>query len=134
MKASEHTTLIVGSTTAFQLFALTALVSFCFSITCLAAFLAIYSSRNEQYRHYRRALPLKLLVVSIISILISFCVAHVFELYPKHKSRCLYLCTFFSLPYLSDMGSSRHYSCTYSYNTSPGHSTWDNNKKKQIKK
>ncbi|XP_028781022.1 uncharacterized protein LOC114737278 [Neltuma alba] len=97
---SQKGTPIVGSTnTAFQLFAISALVSFCFSITSLAAFLAIYSSRSDRYKDYRRALPLKLLVgffslfVSIVSMLISFCAAHVFGLYPNHKSKCfpLYL-------------------------------------------
>ncbi|KAI9119847.1 hypothetical protein K1719_009236 [Acacia pycnantha] len=113
---SEHGTPIVGSTTAFQLFAITALVSFCFSITCLAAFLAMCSPRNDQYRHYRRSklhVGFFSLFVSInISMLISFCAAHVLELNPKHTSLGLSLCTFLCNINPTLLGSSRRYSCT----------------------
>ncbi|XP_028781013.1 uncharacterized protein LOC114737270 [Neltuma alba] len=84
---------IVGNRSGFHMFAITALVSFCSSVTSLAAFLAIYSSQSDRPKHYRRRLPLKLclglfsLFLSVVSMLISFCAAHTFELVgPRNKS------------------------------------------------
>ncbi|XP_028790149.1 uncharacterized protein LOC114746128 [Neltuma alba] len=84
---------IVGNRSEFHMFAITALVSFCSSVTSLAAFLAIYSSQSDRPRHYRRRLPLTLclglfsMFLSVVSMLISFCAAHTFELVgPINKS------------------------------------------------
>ncbi|KAF7814038.1 ankyrin repeat-containing protein ITN1 isoform X3 [Senna tora] len=81
---------ILQGHTAYNIFVVSVLVSFCFSITSLAAFLAVYSSR-KQPTDYRRGLPLKLCLgltsffVSIVSMLVSFCAAHSFELDPRIK-------------------------------------------------
>ncbi|KAF7814044.1 ankyrin repeat-containing protein NPR4 [Senna tora] len=70
---------------AFTLFAISALISFCLSVSSLAAFLAIYSSRMQP-RDFQRSLPLKLLFgltsffICVITMLVSFCAAHSFEL------------------------------------------------------
>ncbi|XP_028758443.1 uncharacterized protein LOC114717472 [Neltuma alba] len=75
---------------AFELFAVTALIGLCFSVTALIMFLSILTSR-KQYKDFRRNLPLKLLLglsslfVSIASMLVSFCAAHFFVLEDKFK-------------------------------------------------
>ncbi|KAI4301206.1 hypothetical protein L6164_034507 [Bauhinia variegata] len=70
---------------AFNVFAITSLVALCFSITALVMFLAILTSR-QQPKDFRRDLPFKLLLglssllVSIASILVSYCAAYFFVL------------------------------------------------------
>ncbi|KAI9118912.1 hypothetical protein K1719_009587 [Acacia pycnantha] len=70
---------------AFNMFALTSLLALCCSITSLAMFLAILTSR-QQPRDFRKDLPLKLLLglsslfISISSILVSFSAAFFFVL------------------------------------------------------
>ncbi|KAI9119390.1 hypothetical protein K1719_010065 [Acacia pycnantha] len=70
---------------AFNMFALTSLQALCCSITSLAMFLAILTSR-QQPRDFRKDLPLKLLLglsslfISISSILVSFSAAFFFLL------------------------------------------------------
>lgn len=81
---------ILQSHPAFKLFSISALISFCLSITSLAAFLGIYSSRMQP-RDFRKSLPLKLLLglssffVSVVTMLVSFCAAHSFELEDYRK-------------------------------------------------
>ena len=73
---------------AFNVFAITSLVSLCFSVTALVMFLAILTSRHQP-RDFRRDLPLKLILglsslfVSIASMLVSFCAAYFFVLKAK---------------------------------------------------
>lgn len=75
---------------AFSLFSISALISFCLSVTSLAAFLAIYSSRMQP-KDFQRSLPLKLLFgltsffICVITMLVSFCAAHSFELDHNYK-------------------------------------------------
>ncbi|KAK4278652.1 hypothetical protein QN277_016473 [Acacia crassicarpa] len=78
---------------AFDIFVFSILVSFCSSITSLAAFVAVFSSRKQPV-DYLRSLPLKLcfglttFYLSVVSMLVSFCAAHFFELdqrIMKHK-------------------------------------------------
>ncbi|KAF3971284.1 hypothetical protein CMV_005112 [Castanea mollissima] len=74
------------------IFAISSLVALCFSITALFSFLAILTSRYEQ-KDFRRDLPKKLLLgltsllVSITSMLISFCAGHYFMLKNKLKDK-----------------------------------------------
>ncbi|KAM4087434.1 hypothetical protein ACJW30_10G177300 [Castanea mollissima] len=74
------------------IFAVSSLVALCFSITALFSFLAILTSRYEQ-KDFRRDLPKKLLLgltsllVSITSMLISFCAGHYFMLKNKLKDK-----------------------------------------------
>ncbi|KAM4075525.1 hypothetical protein ACB094_10G176200 [Castanea mollissima] len=84
------------------IFAVSSLVALCFSITALFSFLAILTSRYEQ-KDFRRDLPKKLLLgltsllVSITSMLISFCAGHYFMLkntlkdkaFPVYAATCL---------------------------------------------
>ncbi|XP_054790249.1 uncharacterized protein LOC129295726 [Prosopis cineraria] len=76
---------------AFEVFAITALMGLCFSVTALIMFLSILTSRKLP-RDFKRSLPLKLLLglsslfVSIASMLISFCAAHFFVLEDKFKT------------------------------------------------
>ncbi|XP_054789454.1 uncharacterized protein LOC129294989 isoform X2 [Prosopis cineraria] len=76
---------------AFELFAVTALIGLCFSVTALIMFLSILTSR-KQPKNFKTNLPLKLLLglsslfVSIVSMLISFCAAHFFVLEDKFKN------------------------------------------------
>ncbi|XP_028781004.1 uncharacterized protein LOC114737261 [Neltuma alba] len=84
---------IVGNRYEFDMFAITALVSFCSSVTSLAAFLSIYGSQSDRPDMYWRFLPWSLclglasLFLSVVSMLISFCAAHTFELFgPINKS------------------------------------------------
>ncbi|XP_050264352.1 uncharacterized protein LOC126708594 [Quercus robur] len=73
-------------------FAGSSLIALCFSITALFSFLAILTSRYEQ-KDFRRDLPKKLLLgltsllVSITSMLISFCAGHYFMLKNKLKDK-----------------------------------------------
>ncbi|KAI9118969.1 hypothetical protein K1719_009644 [Acacia pycnantha] len=75
---------------AFELFAITALIGLCFSVTALIMFLSILTSRKLP-RDFRRNLPLKILLglsslfVSIASMLVSFCAAHFFVLEDRFK-------------------------------------------------
>ncbi|KAF7814042.1 ankyrin repeat-containing protein [Senna tora] len=74
----------------FTLFSITALLSFCFSVTSLAAFLAVYSSRMQS-KDFHSNLPWKLFLgitsffLSVVAMLVSFCAAHSFELDRGHK-------------------------------------------------
>ena len=74
------------------IFAVFSLIALCFSITALFSFLAILTSRYEQ-KDFRRDLPKKLLLgltsllVSITSMLISFCAGHYFMLKNKLKDK-----------------------------------------------
>ncbi|XP_028794226.1 uncharacterized protein LOC114749851 [Neltuma alba] len=75
---------------AFELFAITALIGLCFSVTALIMFLSILTSRKLP-KDFKKNLPLKILLglgslfVSIASMLISFCAAHFFVLEDKFK-------------------------------------------------
>ncbi|KAK0607689.1 hypothetical protein LWI29_018644 [Acer saccharum] len=93
----------------FQIFAISSLVALCFSVTALVFFLAILTSRFEEY-DFEMDLPKKLLLgltslfTSIASILISFCSGHFFILidelrtaaYPIYAVTCLPM-TFFAI-------------------------------------
>ncbi|KAI9122555.1 hypothetical protein K1719_006395 [Acacia pycnantha] len=74
----------------FDLFAVTALIALCFSVTALIMFLAILTSR-KQPKDFKTNLPRRLLLglsslfVSIVSMLISFCAAHFFVLEDRFK-------------------------------------------------
>ncbi|KAK1554607.1 hypothetical protein Q3G72_014638 [Acer saccharum] len=86
----------------FQIFAISSLVALCFSVTALVFFLAILTSRYEEY-DFAMDLPKKLLLgltslfTSIASILISFCSGHFFIIkdelrtaaYPIYVVTCL---------------------------------------------
>ena len=80
------------SHTMLTIFAVFSLIALCFSITALFSFLAILTSRYEQ-KDFRRDLPKKLLLgltsllVSITSMLISFCSGHYFMLKNKLKDK-----------------------------------------------
>ncbi|XP_028781019.1 uncharacterized protein LOC114737276 [Neltuma alba] len=88
---------IVGYRIEFNVFVITALVSFCSSVTSLAAFLAVHSSQSDRPDNYRRRLPLTLclglcsLFLSVVSMLISFCAAHTFELIGPLNKRSKYV-------------------------------------------
>ncbi|XP_054783979.1 uncharacterized protein LOC129290941 [Prosopis cineraria] len=77
---------------AFNVFAFSVLVAFCSSITSLAAFVAVFSSRKQAI-DYLRSLPLKLcfgltaFYLSVVSLLVSFCAAHFFELDQRIKHK-----------------------------------------------
>ncbi|XP_028803018.1 ankyrin repeat-containing protein At5g02620-like [Neltuma alba] len=83
---------------AFNMFALTSLLSLCCSITGLIMFLAILTSRHQP-RDFRKDLPLKLflglssLFVSIASVLVSFSAAFFFVLKEKQVVFLLYAAT-----------------------------------------
>ncbi|KAM3736622.1 hypothetical protein ACB098_10G177700 [Castanea mollissima] len=85
------------------IFAISSLVALCFSITALFSFLAILTSRYEQ-KDFRRDLPKKLLLgltsllVSITSMLISFCAGHYFMLKNKLKDKAFPVYTASCLP------------------------------------
>ncbi|KAL4604632.1 hypothetical protein ACB092_10G205000 [Castanea dentata] len=84
----KHGTANLEGQSTLTIFAISSLIALCFSITALFSFLAILTSRYEQ-KDFRRDLPKKLLLgltsllVSITSMLISFCAGHYFML--KHK-------------------------------------------------
>ncbi|XP_062076671.1 uncharacterized protein LOC133781634 isoform X2 [Humulus lupulus] len=73
----------LGDQVGFKLFAVTSLIALCTSVTSLAMFLAILTSRYQE-RDFKENLPWKLLMglaslfVSIASILVSFCAGHFF--------------------------------------------------------
>ncbi|KAA8548410.1 hypothetical protein F0562_000094 [Nyssa sinensis] len=75
---------------AFDMFAISSLVSLCFSVTALVFFLTIITSRSES-RDFHRKLPRMLLLgltslfTSIGSILVSFCAGHFFVLEDRLK-------------------------------------------------
>ncbi|XP_028758433.1 uncharacterized protein LOC114717461 [Neltuma alba] len=75
----------------FDIFAISALMALCFSVTALILFLSILTSR-KQPADFMKKLPLKLfsalssLFLSIISMFISFCAAHSFVLEDKSKN------------------------------------------------
>ncbi|XP_054783978.1 uncharacterized protein LOC129290940 [Prosopis cineraria] len=79
---------------ALNIFVVSIFVSFCFSITSLAAFLAVFSSR-KQPDDFRRNLPLKLcfaltsFYVAVVSIMVSFCSAHSLEVEPRIRDRVM---------------------------------------------
>ncbi|KAK9180399.1 hypothetical protein WN943_029608 [Citrus x changshan-huyou] len=66
---------------AFRIFAISSLVSLCFSVTALIVCLAILTSRYQE-KDFAMALPRKLLIgltslhVSVVSVWISFCAGH----------------------------------------------------------
>ncbi|KAI9108556.1 hypothetical protein K1719_020440 [Acacia pycnantha] len=74
----------------FDLFAVTALIALCFSVTALIMFLAILTSR-KQPKDFKTNLPRRLLLglsslfVSIAAMLMSFCAAHFFVLQDRFK-------------------------------------------------
>ncbi|KAK4560205.1 hypothetical protein RGQ29_009110 [Quercus rubra] len=84
-------------------FAASSLIALCFSITALFSFLAILTSRYEQ-KDFRRDLPKKLLLgltsllVSITSMLVSFCAGHYFMLKNKLKDKAFPVYAATSLP------------------------------------
>nr|XP_023906531.1 uncharacterized protein LOC112018248 [Quercus suber] len=84
-------------------FAVSSLVALCFSITALFSFLAILTSRYEQ-KDFRRDLPKKLLVglssllISITSMLVSFCAGHFFMLKNKLKDKAFLVYAVTCLP------------------------------------
>lgn len=94
---------------AFQIFALSALVALCFSVTSLIMFLAILTSRYQEL-DFENDLPVKLifgltsLFMSIASMLVSFCAGHFFVVekklkyvtYPIYAVMCLPV-TFFAV-------------------------------------
>ncbi|KAK4254541.1 hypothetical protein QN277_009912 [Acacia crassicarpa] len=87
----------------FDLFAVTALIALCFSVTALIMFLAILTSR-KQPKDFKTTLPRRLLLglsslfVSIVSMLISFCAAHFFVLEDRFKRRVFLLYVATCLP------------------------------------
>nr|XP_023888999.1 uncharacterized protein LOC112001065 [Quercus suber] len=80
------------SHSTLTIFAVSSLIALCFSITALFSFLAILTSRYEQ-KDFRRDSPKKLLLgltsllVSITSMLVSFCAGHYFMLKNKLKDK-----------------------------------------------
>ena len=84
-------------------FAASSLIALCFSITALFSFLAILTSRYEQ-KDFHRDLPKKLLLgltsllVSITSMLVSFCAGHYFMLKNKLKDKAFPVYAATSLP------------------------------------
>ena len=90
------------------IFAISSLVALCFSITALFSFLAILTSRYEQ-KDFRRDLPKKLLLgltsllVSITSMLVSFCARHYFMLKNKLKDMAfpIYVATCLSIVFFA---------------------------------
>ncbi|XP_028763149.1 uncharacterized protein LOC114721504 [Neltuma alba] len=90
---------------ALNVFLIAIFVSFCFSTTSLAAFLAVYSSR-KQPDDFRRNLPLKLcfaltsFYVAIVSMIVSFVAAHSLEIDPKMKAKLIPMYSLIFLPLL----------------------------------
>ncbi|XP_028758409.1 ankyrin repeat-containing protein NPR4-like [Neltuma alba] len=70
---------------AFNVFAISSLIALCCSITAVVMFLAILTSRYQEY-DFRVDLPMRLIVgltslfMSIASMLVSFCAGHFFVL------------------------------------------------------
>ncbi|KAK4560204.1 hypothetical protein RGQ29_009109 [Quercus rubra] len=90
------------------IFAISSLIVVCFSITALFSFLAILTSRYEQ-KDFHRDLPKKLLLgltsllVSITSMLVSFCARHYFMLKNKLKDMAfpIYVATCLSIVFFA---------------------------------
>ncbi|KAK8936867.1 hypothetical protein KSP39_PZI012319 [Platanthera zijinensis] len=86
---------------AFDVFAISALVALCFSVTSLILFLSILTSRYQEM-DFDRNLPAKLLMglttlfMSIGAMLVSFCAGHFFVMEDKLKYGVLpiYIVTF----------------------------------------
>lgn len=72
-------------------FYISLLISFCFSITSLTAFLCIYSTRNGIPKNFRRILPFYLCLgfftffASLVSMLVTFYAALSHDFHPKEK-------------------------------------------------
>ncbi|KAI9119327.1 hypothetical protein K1719_010002 [Acacia pycnantha] len=87
----------------FDLFAISALIALCFSVTALILFLSVLTSRKHP-ADFLKKLPVKLflalssLFVSIFSMFISFCAAHSFELVGKSMKSVLLLYAIICLP------------------------------------
>ncbi|KAK4281201.1 hypothetical protein QN277_012723 [Acacia crassicarpa] len=87
----------------FDIFAISALLALCFSVTALILFLSILTSGKKPF-DFLKKLPVKLflalssLFVSIFSMFISFCAAHSFVLEDKFKKSVLPLYAFTCLP------------------------------------
>ncbi|KAG0458369.1 hypothetical protein HPP92_023526 [Vanilla planifolia] len=93
---------------AFAVFAVSALVALCFSVTSLITFLAVLTSRYQE-KDFERDLPMKLILglstlfMSIAAMLVSFCSGHFFVLedrlrygaFPIYVATCLPI-TFFA--------------------------------------
>ncbi|XP_028762129.1 uncharacterized protein LOC114720633 [Neltuma alba] len=87
----------------FDIFAISALIALCFSVTAIIMFLSIITSRKRP-NDFRIKLPLKLFLAlsslfgSIVSMFISFCAGHSFVLEDKFKRSVLSLYVFICLP------------------------------------
>ncbi|GMI73801.1 hypothetical protein HRI_001049400 [Hibiscus trionum] len=87
---SESGTPTLENHPAFDVFAISSLITLCFSVTAVVMFLSILTSRYQE-RDFRIDLPRKLLLgltslfVSIASVLVSFCAGHFFILKDKLK-------------------------------------------------
>ncbi|KAI9126574.1 hypothetical protein K1719_002170 [Acacia pycnantha] len=87
----------------FDLFAISALIALCFSVTALILFLSILTSRKHP-ADFMIQLPLKLflalssLFVSVFSMFVSFCAAHSFVLEGKSMKPVLLLYAIICLP------------------------------------
>lgn len=87
---------------AFAVFAISALVALCFSVTSLIMFLSILTSRYQEM-DFERDLPVKLILglttlfMSIAAMLVSFCAGHFFVMedrlkygaFPIYAATCL---------------------------------------------
>ncbi|KAK4280035.1 hypothetical protein QN277_011713 [Acacia crassicarpa] len=87
----------------FDVFAISALIALCFSVTALILFLSILTSRKHP-ADFMKKLPVKLFIalsslfVSICSMFISFCAAHSFVLEGKSMKSVLLLYAIICLP------------------------------------
>ncbi|KAK8630687.1 hypothetical protein V6N13_079468 [Hibiscus sabdariffa] len=87
---SESGTPTLENHPAFDVFAISSLITLCFSVTAVVMFLSILTSRYQEM-DFRIDLPRKLLLgltslfVSIASVLVSFCAGHFFILKDKLK-------------------------------------------------
>ncbi|KAE8660669.1 type I inositol 1,4,5-trisphosphate 5-phosphatase CVP2-like [Hibiscus syriacus] len=87
---SESGTPTLENHPAFDVFAISSLITLCFSVTAVVMFLSILTSRYQE-RDFGIDLPRKLLLgltslfVSIASVLVSFCAGHFFILKDKLK-------------------------------------------------
>ncbi|EXB86897.1 hypothetical protein L484_007320 [Morus notabilis] len=91
----------------FELFAISSLVSLCFSVTSLVMFLAILTSRHQE-KDFSKELPRKILFgltslfLSIASVLVTFCAGHFlifkdnfkYAVFPVYAVTLLPLCLF----------------------------------------
>ena len=97
----------VKKNATFELFAISSLVSLCFSVTSLVMFLAILTSRQVE-KDFSKDLPRKILFgltslfVSIASVLVTFCAEHFlvfkdnfkYAVFPVYAVTFLPLCLF----------------------------------------